>query len=1005
MRFNSRQAALLDTPDLPLGAFEHVGDHKIRPQGGGIPIVSDIVDVVSDVVGGVVDGVVDVITDIPVIGEIADDQLGLDPNGGGIVPIVKGVATGIVLSPVTGLIGPAINSSLGLGLGTAGQAALGGATFGAATGGAQGAVYGAAGGYLGSVASEQINNALNRTTVTFDDGSQLTYNTSTGAPVSGLDYNGKSFNVSNGVAAYADGSPLGGAAQTNFGSNQSWADYTPPPPPPEWQQAGFGNEASYADAQLNGFDSAQDYYTARSTGFENASDFAAAQAGGFPTADSYFDAKNMGFDQAGDFYDAVGRGFDNAGDYYTTKNFSYQDINAITNAGYSTDQIADLARSGFTGQDVRMLQADGYTPQQIESLVNTYGAETVRDFSLMDYNQADLNMLHDLGFDDQTIANLADRGVNEQTIKWYADNGYNPQAVVDASLSANPNEALNRLYTAGPDASFGRVTQVTDLTPAQVENFARTNPGALDSGRYTIEGHQIAGGGFGANNYTARLDDGRLIDFNFDTDTVRVKDAPWDPTWSDYELKQVSTTPTGTPPGAIVENIPTLPGEENFLPEIVTPPTQPVVPPTDVTWSDITGQEQDLVSNVGGEPTTNIVDEIVNNVRPEDQGTSEPVVVIANPSDVPGTGGLRVDINGDIVDITTGENLGNAVENGFNETAPGVYTDGVGTTITATETPVTPTTPVAPPVIPPTSDLGSVAPGVSPEVTPPVVEPPVTPIEAVTPTTPSTPPTTNTTVVVDNDGSIVVSDSNTGSIIGTVDNTGTPSGNISVTNPGDGSILISDTNTGTSLGGVDSSGNVFDITNGQGTYQGGGSLGGDVGGATGSVLGNGTGGGGTGGTTGPVTPETPVTPPTTPEVPVIDNSTPFVPNTPPPVDADIPPIIPVVPNPPTPPTYPPGAPYVPPPADPRWTKPLGENDWFPAYIAQVAGTPYYPTTDDAQSRYYWGAHTYVPIGGDITKYNQMSYAPTQAWGNQPQARPVAGPIAPAVYGPNMTPLR
>jgi hypothetical protein len=34
MRFNSREAALLGIPDLPHGAFEHIGDRKIKPQGG-----------------------------------------------------------------------------------------------------------------------------------------------------------------------------------------------------------------------------------------------------------------------------------------------------------------------------------------------------------------------------------------------------------------------------------------------------------------------------------------------------------------------------------------------------------------------------------------------------------------------------------------------------------------------------------------------------------------------------------------------------------------------------------------------------------------------------------------------------------------------------------------------------------------------------------------------------------------------------------------------------------
>ena len=37
---------------LPLGAFEHCGDKRIKPQGGGgIPIVSDVIDVVSDIGG------------------------------------------------------------------------------------------------------------------------------------------------------------------------------------------------------------------------------------------------------------------------------------------------------------------------------------------------------------------------------------------------------------------------------------------------------------------------------------------------------------------------------------------------------------------------------------------------------------------------------------------------------------------------------------------------------------------------------------------------------------------------------------------------------------------------------------------------------------------------------------------------------------------------------------------------------------------------------------------
>jgi hypothetical protein len=50
-----------EIPDLPLDAFKHFGDRRIRPQGGGggIPIVSDVVNVVSDVGQSAVDVVND----------------------------------------------------------------------------------------------------------------------------------------------------------------------------------------------------------------------------------------------------------------------------------------------------------------------------------------------------------------------------------------------------------------------------------------------------------------------------------------------------------------------------------------------------------------------------------------------------------------------------------------------------------------------------------------------------------------------------------------------------------------------------------------------------------------------------------------------------------------------------------------------------------------------------------------------------------------------------------
>jgi hypothetical protein len=57
MRFNNRACALMDIPDLPQGAFEHIGNGKIKPQGGGggIPIVSDIGKGIESVGQGISD--------------------------------------------------------------------------------------------------------------------------------------------------------------------------------------------------------------------------------------------------------------------------------------------------------------------------------------------------------------------------------------------------------------------------------------------------------------------------------------------------------------------------------------------------------------------------------------------------------------------------------------------------------------------------------------------------------------------------------------------------------------------------------------------------------------------------------------------------------------------------------------------------------------------------------------------------------------------------------------
>jgi hypothetical protein len=55
MKFNDRNYALLGIPDLPINAFKHIGDRKIKPQGGISSIVDSVTGAVDDAVGSVSD--------------------------------------------------------------------------------------------------------------------------------------------------------------------------------------------------------------------------------------------------------------------------------------------------------------------------------------------------------------------------------------------------------------------------------------------------------------------------------------------------------------------------------------------------------------------------------------------------------------------------------------------------------------------------------------------------------------------------------------------------------------------------------------------------------------------------------------------------------------------------------------------------------------------------------------------------------------------------------------
>ena len=87
MRFNNRFCALMDIPDLPHGAFEHIGDKKIKPQGGGGGIVSAVTDPISSALGtdGGGGGILGAVEDV---GESIDKGI-TQPIGAGLSEVDK----------------------------------------------------------------------------------------------------------------------------------------------------------------------------------------------------------------------------------------------------------------------------------------------------------------------------------------------------------------------------------------------------------------------------------------------------------------------------------------------------------------------------------------------------------------------------------------------------------------------------------------------------------------------------------------------------------------------------------------------------------------------------------------------------------------------------------------------------------------------------------------------------------------------------------------------------
>lgn len=108
MRFNNRACALMEIPDLPQGAFEHIGDRKIKPQGGGGNPVSFVTDPISDVLGtsggggGILGAVEDVGQAIGDVGASFEKEV-IDPLGG--YKVVAPVTAAILAPYAIGALG------------------------------------------------------------------------------------------------------------------------------------------------------------------------------------------------------------------------------------------------------------------------------------------------------------------------------------------------------------------------------------------------------------------------------------------------------------------------------------------------------------------------------------------------------------------------------------------------------------------------------------------------------------------------------------------------------------------------------------------------------------------------------------------------------------------------------------------------------------------------------------------------------------------------------------
>jgi len=126
MRFNDRNYALLGIPDLPINAFMHIGDRKIKPQGA----VSSVVDSFTGVIDDTVSSVSDVLADVDdTVNETVGWPTVIALATGGYLAATAAPAAAGTAATTAGTAATTTGGTLaGMGTGTAATAATAAAT-------------------------------------------------------------------------------------------------------------------------------------------------------------------------------------------------------------------------------------------------------------------------------------------------------------------------------------------------------------------------------------------------------------------------------------------------------------------------------------------------------------------------------------------------------------------------------------------------------------------------------------------------------------------------------------------------------------------------------------------------------------------------------------------------------------------------------------------------------------------------------------------------------------